>query len=214
MKDAKGKKVATSIPVGATMDEVRAKLGPPRPAPAPTQEELKMWEDFGSAATDQQRVNVHLKEKATGRTIFWNAADVLIGDMRLSAEGVSARVPEPFAKAVSEGSRRFLGAAEAVIDWQRTRLYVTPGALAHDAYKNGIIIECRNSQCGTVTELKIEEVRLGRRLDCPRCDNDTPALWAKDMAAAAGELEDALAKAPAAFEAKLAIRTFDPPKHE
>lgn len=193
------------IPKGATPAEVRQALGPAPEVRPPTGEAKKAFEAFGSAATDLQRINVEIWSPAAGRSVFWNAADVLGGSPPLElGEGVS--VPRAWADAVTRAATRCLAAAEEALPVHRTRLYVTPAPKPGSFARNEIVLECRT--CGALSAIPLKDVSPVT-VACGRCK--ATAATAATVAAAAKELAALLQKPPAGLQAKLSIRTFDPP---
>jgi hypothetical protein len=202
-----------SIPVGASLQDLE-KLKQATDADTSEDVDAEALGRFASEAADQQRINLRLRNRKTGESFFWNAGDVLSGRLAEQARG-GASVPERFATAVTEASRRFVAAAESVVQWHRTRLYVQPTRDPSDPYCNGMILEWKESTTGpAVDELPLSELMNGRRPGRGRVSEPSYHAALDEMSGAAATLLEALGRVASSFDAELAIRTFEPAAEE
>ncbi len=190
-----------------------AQLRRQRTAPRPLREaEKRDWATFGSAATDRQRINLHLRD-GDGHALFCHAGQILQGDLPHAVDASGLALPENWIDALSMAAAGCLEAAESVLASHRTRLYLDPLRPDGNARVNGVVLEWKDRD---PTRSAMEAVRLDRfraaqweGLARGRDPHYTQAV--RGLMDNAGALADAMrAIAAQLAEARLAVRTFEP----
>jgi len=202
---------ALSVLEALGRDASRVPFRGTRPALSPS--DSAAWSAFGSAATDQQRINLVLRPALAGRDLFFNAGSVLDEDAFATAVG-EAGLPPQAARPLSAAARAFLEAAEGVVDRHRTRLYLGPGSAPAVAREDCVVLDWKRIAGGRATAVEVVPVAAFTAGDWEglrRAGDPAHVLAAQAMMAACDRLVSLLAALQSRCErASLSIRTFDP----
>jgi len=146
---------ALSVLEALGRDASRVPFRGTRPALSPS--DSAAWSAFGSAATDQQRINLVLRPALAGRDLFFNAGSVLDEDAFATAVG-EAGLPPQAARPLSAAARAFLEAAEGVVDRHRTRLSLGPGSAPAVAREDCVVLDWKRIAGGRATAVEVVPV--------------------------------------------------------
>ena len=180
----------------------------PSGAPEPA-----LWSAFGSAATDQQRINLSLRLPGEARDRFFNASQVLDADAPDNGSGDQAPPPE-VVRRLSPAARACLESAESLVRWHRTRLYLGPGSAPTASREDRVVLDWKRGPgyAGPATEvITIDDFVSGRWNGLRLADDPRYTLAAQSAMAASLNLHALLGELQRRCERlAISIRTFDP----
>lgn len=185
---------------------------PAKSKPRLSASEGRDWSEFGSRATDKQRINLHLAE-AGGARVFCHAGHVLDGRLAQMVEDAKLVLPAHLLEPLAVAARRFLEAAESVVAVHRTRLYLDPLQPSGNARSNGVVLEWkdRDPSRSAIEAVALEAFRNGQWAGLDRSRDPRHTLAVRSLMDSAGALADALRALSASLtEARIAVRTFEP----
>ncbi|TWT23787.1 hypothetical protein FQY83_04010 [Luteimonas marina] len=171
-----------------------------------------LWSAFGSAATDQQRINLSLRLPGETRDRFFNAGHVLAASQPRDAAGDA--MPPEIVRRLSPLARAFLESAESLVRRHRTRLYLGPGSAPAASRENHVVLDWKRTSghAGPAAEtITIDDFLSGRWNGLRLAGDPRYTLAAQSTMAACANLR-ALVETlrPRCERLAISIRTFDP----